>query len=301
MAGFIRTFDFASPDTHSPKRFKTVVPQQALFLMNSPFVVQRAQALAARITDAAGEDPDSRIREIFRLCYQREPTNSEIETMQAFVGRTDFENGPPPPPPSGWKYGYGYFNTETGLVESFTEFEVYKEGRWQPHDTYPHEELGHVSITNRGGHPGIDAQHAAIHRWVAPRDGTITIDGRLRHENDKGDGLLGYIASSRDGLLGQYSAFNGFEDSDLESIPVTAGEAIDFVAAPNAANSYDSYKWAQSITMDRPENSDGQTIRTKWEARADFSGPSPEPPAPLTPWEQLAQVLLLTNEFMYVD
>ena len=33
-----RTFDFASPDASSPRRLVTTVPQQALFLMNSPFV-----------------------------------------------------------------------------------------------------------------------------------------------------------------------------------------------------------------------------------------------------------------------
>src|SRR5712672_3432201 len=48
LPGLFRTFDFASPDTTSPQRFSTTVPQQALFLMNSPFVVQQVTALLAR-------------------------------------------------------------------------------------------------------------------------------------------------------------------------------------------------------------------------------------------------------------
>ena len=48
LPGLFRTFDFASPDTHAPQRYATTVPQQALFLMNSPFVVEQAKALAAR-------------------------------------------------------------------------------------------------------------------------------------------------------------------------------------------------------------------------------------------------------------
>ena len=32
----LNTFDFASPDTPMGKRYETIVPQQALFLMNSP-------------------------------------------------------------------------------------------------------------------------------------------------------------------------------------------------------------------------------------------------------------------------
>src|SRR5262249_22244613 len=38
LPGMFRTFDFASPDASSPQRYTTTVPQQALFLMNSPFV-----------------------------------------------------------------------------------------------------------------------------------------------------------------------------------------------------------------------------------------------------------------------
>src|SRR5213594_1255369 len=48
LPGLFRTFDFASPDTTSPQRFTTTVPQQALFLMNSPFVVQQASATLER-------------------------------------------------------------------------------------------------------------------------------------------------------------------------------------------------------------------------------------------------------------
>jgi hypothetical protein len=37
LPGTFRVFDVAGPDTHSPQRFQTTVPQQALFLLNSPF------------------------------------------------------------------------------------------------------------------------------------------------------------------------------------------------------------------------------------------------------------------------
>ena len=55
LPGLFRTFDFASPDAHSPQRFTTTVPQQALFLMNSPFVVE--QAPAARGAAGAWREP----------------------------------------------------------------------------------------------------------------------------------------------------------------------------------------------------------------------------------------------------
>ena len=49
LDGLYRTFDFAVPDATSPKRFVTTVPQQALYLMNSPFVQDQARKLAGSV------------------------------------------------------------------------------------------------------------------------------------------------------------------------------------------------------------------------------------------------------------
>ena len=48
LPGMLPTFDFASPDTHSPERYSTTVPQQALFLMNGPLAIEMARAFAGR-------------------------------------------------------------------------------------------------------------------------------------------------------------------------------------------------------------------------------------------------------------
>ncbi len=55
LPGLFRTFDFANPDATSPERSLTTVPQQALFFMNSPLVVEAARDLLARVevADAA--------------------------------------------------------------------------------------------------------------------------------------------------------------------------------------------------------------------------------------------------------
>jgi hypothetical protein len=83
LPGFFRAFDFASPDTHAPQRHLTTVPQQALFLMNSPFVHDRARALARR--DAAEPDPERRIRRMYARVYGRPPTARELERGRRFV------------------------------------------------------------------------------------------------------------------------------------------------------------------------------------------------------------------------
>jgi cytochrome c553 len=73
---FLRMFDFPVPRATSEGRTSSVVPQQSLFLMNSPFMVARARALAARLQREAATDAD-RIDRAYLLLYGRRPTADE--------------------------------------------------------------------------------------------------------------------------------------------------------------------------------------------------------------------------------
>ena len=80
-----RTFDFASPDTHAPRRFQTTVPQQALLLMNSPWIMQVASGLVAA-TDSAEQEPSrAAIGRLYQRVYARDPTREEIELGRQFL------------------------------------------------------------------------------------------------------------------------------------------------------------------------------------------------------------------------
>ncbi|MDG2169854.1 MAG: DUF1549 and DUF1553 domain-containing protein [Opitutales bacterium] len=85
VPGIFRTFDHPSPEATSPARFETVVPQQALFLMNSPFVIEQSKHLAQRSMQEAGEVPEDRIRYIYQVLYQREATAEEVIAGLEFV------------------------------------------------------------------------------------------------------------------------------------------------------------------------------------------------------------------------
>ena len=84
MPGIFRTFDHPSPDVSSPGRFETTVPQQALFLMNSPFVNLNAKRLVESVRREA-ESSRETVTEIYRRLYQRDPSADEIETGLAFI------------------------------------------------------------------------------------------------------------------------------------------------------------------------------------------------------------------------
>jgi hypothetical protein len=85
LPNWFRVFDIASPDQSSPRRPRTTVPQQALFFMNSPFVIEQAQALAAR-PEVRSEDCDEcRITALYQLVLARAPDQNELEIGLQFL------------------------------------------------------------------------------------------------------------------------------------------------------------------------------------------------------------------------
>lgn len=72
LPGLFRTFDFPTPDTSSPERPVTAVPQQVLYGMNSPFVQEMAASIAAR-PELQSASSEQRLALLFRLVLGREP------------------------------------------------------------------------------------------------------------------------------------------------------------------------------------------------------------------------------------
>jgi hypothetical protein len=71
-------FDAADPVSIVEKRINSTVAPQALFLMNHPFAMAQAEALARRAVHCA-EDDAGRIRWLYALLYNREPSPQELQ------------------------------------------------------------------------------------------------------------------------------------------------------------------------------------------------------------------------------
>ena len=84
LPGFYRYFDFPSADAHTPERHETIIPQQALYLMNNTFVLDQAGYLARR-TESPPATPTARIMALYRLVYGRRPTAEELAIGLQFV------------------------------------------------------------------------------------------------------------------------------------------------------------------------------------------------------------------------
>jgi cytochrome c553 len=94
LDNMLRLFDFPDANITSATRAETTVPQQQLFVLNSPFMLNQARAFAARLQKEAGDDPAARIRLAFQLAFSREPTAGELQLGVDYVSATDAEGQP---------------------------------------------------------------------------------------------------------------------------------------------------------------------------------------------------------------
>jgi mono/diheme cytochrome c family protein len=290
-----RTFDFPNPDTSSPKRAGTIVPQQALYLLNSPFVAEQAKHVASRSELSEG-GPDDRVRHFYRLLYGRDAEPREIQIALRYLNRpvrTDDEG-----PTSPWQYGTGGVVEAPGkpVAVDFRPFPHWTGKGWQLGDKIPTADGNYASLNPEGGHPGPDGKWATIIRWIAPADLDVAVSGMLNHPNAQGDGVRARVVSNRAGLLGTWNAHKSNAATNIERIQTRRGDVIDFIVDCKSSPDSDSYTWSPAIHAISAASSGLR--HSTWNNRVDFHGPEP---TPLSPWEAYAQALLLSNEFLYVD
>jgi hypothetical protein len=80
----LAVFDMAEPTLVIGVREETTVPSQALFLLNSPFVIDAAIKASGRIP-VASRTQDERIESVFRMILGRMPSASEVIASKAFL------------------------------------------------------------------------------------------------------------------------------------------------------------------------------------------------------------------------
>ncbi len=296
LPNLFRTFDFSNPDLHSPQRHTTTVPQQALFLMNSPFVLEQASHLARRPEVAGAKSPEERVRQLHRLVYGREASAEEVALGVQFTAEEP-KPAAAAEAPTLWRYGYGEVDESAGRTRTFTPLAHWSGEQWQAGPEFPDPKLGFIRVTSVGVAPGRDAAHATIRRWTAPVDGTVSITGTLFHRSPKGDGVRARIVSSRAGVLGTWIVHNGREDVSVRSVAVRKGDTLDFVVDCRANGNSDFANWTPEIRL-----AGGTGPAREWSSAAGFRSPAGGTTAiAADAWTAYAQVLLLSNEFNFVD
>jgi hypothetical protein len=77
-------FDFPDPSLIIGERATTTIPAQSLFLLNSPFVVRQAEAMAEALL-ARDEDEPGKLTRAYLLCYSRPPSEKELGDARRFL------------------------------------------------------------------------------------------------------------------------------------------------------------------------------------------------------------------------
>jgi cytochrome c553 len=89
LPAMYRAFDFAQPDQSVERRTMTTVPQQALFGLNSAFMIEQAKALAARPEVTSAKTPPERITALYRIVLTRDPGPSEVQAALRFLAEIE--------------------------------------------------------------------------------------------------------------------------------------------------------------------------------------------------------------------
>ena len=87
----LRMHDFPDPTAHSPTRHPTITPLQQLFVLNSPFMAQQAEALAMRLKHDTKGGTNAMMRRAYELLFGRVPTESEVQAALEFLINGDSE------------------------------------------------------------------------------------------------------------------------------------------------------------------------------------------------------------------
>ena len=266
LPSILRAFDFPGSEEALMMRTATTTPTQALYLMNSPFLHQEAQAIASQ---------NNSILKIYQAVLKREPSPDEL------AGATRWMNNARQVRTTGmWDYGY--------VANDSTDFKPlprFAGNPWLGNAELPDPQLGWLHWNSNGGHPELDK--AAALKWTAIESGTIQIRGNLKSSGEQGNGVRGRVLRATGDVLGEWTLNPPMDVSTVVSdIEIKAGDSLLFVVDSRNDQAFDGFNWAPKISDERGVISD---------AAEDFAGPG------LDPLAQLAQVLLLSNEFFFVD
>ncbi|YCM45559.1 DUF1549 and DUF1553 domain-containing protein [Verrucomicrobiaceae bacterium 227] len=266
LPSILRAFDFPGSEEALMMRTATTTPTQALYLMNSPFLHQEARAIAANYPS---------IQEIYQAVLKRAPSPDELAAATPWIA-----NARQTRTTGMWDYGY--------VANDSTDFKPlprFAENRWLGNSDLPDPELGWLHWNAHGGHPELDK--AAALQWTAIESGTIHITGNFKATGGQGNGVRGRIMRPTGEVLGEWILDPPMDLSTAVSdLKIQAGDSLLFIVDSRDDQAFDGFTWAPKISDERGLISD---------AAGDFAGPGLEPLA------QLAQVLLLSNEFFFVD
>ncbi|MEY4484873.1 MAG: hypothetical protein RL693_2325 [Verrucomicrobiota bacterium] len=293
-----RSFDFPDPNFSAPKRSRTALTPRALILMNSPLLTDSAKVLAESLTKTLPAD-HSRIEELYRRVFQRQPTEKEMQRALDYLTAYP-TNDLVHPESKDWQYGFGEFDIESKQIKAFANLTAFDGKSFKGATKTTDGKSGSIMLDAMGGDPGLGQSMSSIRRWVAPLDGEVNITAELTHTDAKTEGVVARIISSRTGPLGEWKAKAQSLCTELTKVPVKKGDTLDFIVSSQSDQDAGAYQWSPSILVPGTSMPGMPGMAQRWDARVDFADPN-KPAKPLTAWEELCQAVLLSPEFAVTE
>ena len=285
IPGALKSFDFPSPQVSCEARIKTVVPQQGLFLMNSKLVTDCSKTISAKLDSSMSIE--EKVQQLFKKTLSRLPSESELSKAVNFINdnKAKFNYKEP-------LVEYGIAKIENGRILNFKKFNHYKNKTWQFKGAFPHKVYSYASLKENGGHPGRD--FAVIRQVKVFENGHISLEGSLRHPNPKGDGIRAVLLLN--GMkIQSWDSHNKSLPTKFTGIQVKSGDVIGLAVEPIKSDSFDSYTWSKKLKLDTG-------VKAKHlDLQGMFSGSQASGKPTYSVWDALAQVMIMSNEFQYVD
>ncbi len=89
----LNLFDFPDPNITKGNRDVTTVPTQALYLMNSPFLVKQSEAAAKALLQESGLSDEERVGQFTLRALGRPASMADVERAMQFLRQTEAETG----------------------------------------------------------------------------------------------------------------------------------------------------------------------------------------------------------------
>ncbi|MFM2197954.1 MAG: hypothetical protein RLZZ505_1386 [Verrucomicrobiota bacterium] len=289
------SFDVPHPDHHAPKRVETTVPQQALFLLNSPLLIRRAESLANDPAFRKLADDTSRIGWIYEKVHQRTPTQAETKDALEWLSATDPADYAPR---LNGRWEVLYARDENGTLSEETKFPLFMDNSWRTGPDLASSTIPWIHANPDGGHTADG--YSLILRWRSTGNGEVKMMGDIKR-TQKGGSILEWKISN-DGktlttqtlLPDQASMISG------DWIKVAAGSTVDFVLrAPENVN-HCWVSWNLRILGRETPDSKPTDLGS---FKDHFPTPNATAPEekPGSPWVDLIQMLWASNEFNFID
>jgi hypothetical protein len=87
MDPMMMTFDRPNPFNSFGRRNVTNVPSQSLILLNDPFVIQQAEAMATNLLSKKISNPNDRVDWVYQRSLSRNATEQEIDEAKEFISQ----------------------------------------------------------------------------------------------------------------------------------------------------------------------------------------------------------------------